>query len=276
MTNILQLDIAEVLQFSFIQRALISGSLIAVSCACLGMFLVLRRFSLIGDGLAHVSFATIGLGLLLNTYPIYVSIPLVMLSSLWILSLTERARLYGDAAIGLVSSLGVALGVLFASLGKGFNVDLLSYLFGSILAIRTSEVYMSAGLSIVVIALIILFYHDLFSITFDKEFSRASGIKTRLLNKMLILLTAMTVVLGIKVVGTLLISSLIIFPSITALQVSGQFKTALAVSAVTALTSVVLGILAAFVLDIPTGATIVLVNFCFFGVAFFYSHIAER
>src|SRR5512139_153255 len=160
------MELINFLSYGFIQRALIAGSLIALLCSMLGVFLVLRRLSLIGDGLAHVTFGSIALGLLLNVYPIYVSIPVVMICSLWILKLTEKARLYGDAAIGIVSAAGIAGGTLLASAAGGFNVDLFSYLFGNILAISAAEVGISFVLSLAVIAVIVTYYHDLFSLTF--------------------------------------------------------------------------------------------------------------
>ena len=150
------MELLEYLQYGFIQRALLCGSFIALLCSTLGVILVLRRFSLIGDGLAHVTFGSVALGLFFRVYPLYVSIPLVMLCSLGILKLTQRARLYGDAAIGVVSSFGIAGGVLLASVAGGFNVDLFSYLFGNILAIGQGEMYISVALSIVVLAVILL------------------------------------------------------------------------------------------------------------------------
>ena len=258
----------EILQYSFIHRALAAGCLIALCCSCLGVFLVLRRFSLIGDGLAHVSFATIALGLLLKVQPIAVSVPLVILSSFLILKLTERANIYGDAAIGLVSAFGIALGVMLASIAGGFNVDLFSYLFGNILMISRTEVLISVFLSVFVIAAISFFYYDLFAVTFDEEHAKVSGIKTGLINRVLIILTSVTVVLGIKVVGTMLVSSLIILPSVAALQVAKGFRTVIICSVVFAVLSVILGIFFSFVFNLPTGATIVLINFVFFVLAF--------
>jgi zinc transport system permease protein len=260
--------LTEPLQYAFIQRALLAGSFIALSCAFLGVFLVLRRFSLIGEGLAHVCFGTIGLALLLNTTPMVVSVPLVMLAALLILALSEKTTVYGDAAIGLLSSLGIAVGVLLASLGGGFNVDLFSYLFGNILSVSSTEVIFSIILSLSIIMIVILFYHDLFAITFDEEFAHVLGIKTRRMNQLLILCTALTVVLGIKVVGTLLVSSLIIFPAVTALQIARGFKTAILLSVIFAVVSVISGIFLSFLFDLPAGATIVIVNAIFFSIAF--------
>ena len=218
------MDIISLLSHGFIQRALIAGSFIAILCGTLGTFLVLRRFSLIGDGLAHVTFGGVAVGLFLNLYPMYMAIPIVMLSSLGILKLVEKARLYGDAAIGIVSSLGIACGILLASAAGGFNVDLFSYLFGNILSIGTTEVISSILLSVILMFVIWFFYHELLAITFDEESARASGVKTKTINAILVLLTSLTVVLAMRVVGIMLISSLLILPPVTALQVARGFK----------------------------------------------------
>jgi len=243
---------------------------VAVTCAALGMFLVLRKMSLIGDGLSHVSFGAIAFGLFLGVYPFYVAIPLVMLGSLLILKISEKSKVYGDAAIGIVSAVGIAGGVMLASLSKGFNVDLFSYLFGNILAISTTEVIMSVVLSFLVLAVIYIFYWDLFSATFDEEYAKTTGIKTNRINIILTLLTAVTVVLSVKMVGVMLVSALLILPAVTALQISKGFKTAIFAAAIFSLVSVIIGITLSFFLDLPTGATIVLVNAFFFGVARIY------
>jgi zinc transport system permease protein len=262
------MDFIDFLTHGFVQRALIAGSFIAVLCSTLGVFLVLRRLSLIGDGLAHVTFGSVAVGLLLKVYPIYVAAPVVMLSSLGILKLTEKARLYGDAAIGIVSSVGIAGGVLLASVAGGFNVDLFSYLFGNILSITNEEVVTSMMLSTIVIVLIVLYYHDLFSITFDEESARASGVKTGRINTVLVLLTALTVVLAMRVVGIMLISALLILPAVTALQLAKGFKATIFIAGLVGVISVAAGVFVSFLRDLPSGATIVIINFLFFIVAF--------
>ncbi|WP_319371748.1 metal ABC transporter permease [uncultured Ilyobacter sp.] len=261
-------ELVQALSFSFIQRAIISGVFISLSCSFLGPFLVLKNLSLIGDGLAHVAFATVALGIMFSLSPILVSVPLVILASFLILKLNEKANIDGDAAIGLVSSLAVSLGVLIASLSKGFNVDLFSFLFGNILIITKGEIIMSGLLCVTVVAGVILFYPDLFTITYDEEFALSQGLNVRLLNQLLIIFTSVTIALGIRIVGTMLISSLIIFPAVTALQISRGFKSTLAFSALFSSTSVVLGIFVSYILDIPTGATIVIINSIYFAEAF--------
>lgn len=254
----------EAIQYAFIQRAMIAGSFMAIGCAFLGVFLVLRRFSLIGDGLAHVSFTTVAIALLLRTQPMIVSVPLVAFASLVILKLNEKARVYGDAAIGLVSSFGIALGVIIASKAGGFNVDLFSYLFGNVLSVSRLEVWMTVAISLLVVLVIAVFYHDLFAIAFDEDYAQVSGIKVKRVNKILIVLTALIVVLGIKIVGTMLVSSLIILPAIAALQVARSFRKVIALAGLFAASSVVIGIFISYALNYPSGATIVMINFIFF------------
>jgi zinc transport system permease protein len=244
-------------------------------CSILGVFLVLRRLSLIGDGLAHVTFGSIAVGLFFHTAPLYLAIPLVMLSSLGILKLTDKTHIHGDTAIGIVSAVGIAIGVLLISISRGFNADLFGYLFGNILAISRQEVIVSVLLSVAVILVIFFFYHDLVAITFDEECATVSGIQTQAISKVLVVLTALTVVLAMKVAGIMLVSALLILPAVTALQVAKSFRTTLVISALVALVSVLAGITVSFFLNIPTGSTIVLVSFSFFLAAFLYKSIRK-
>jgi len=272
--SITNMDVINFLQYSFIQKAFFAGSFVAVTCAVLGMFLALRKMSLIGDGLSHVSFGAIALGLFLGVYPFYVAVPVVMLGSLLILKISEKTKIYGDAAIGIVSAIGIASGIILASLSNGFNVDLFSYLFGNILAISATEVIFSVILSFLTLAMLYFFYWDLFSATFDEEYAKTTGIKTNFINTLLILLTAVTVVLSVKMVGVMLVSALLILPAVTALQLAKGFKTAIIFAATLSLISVVSGITSSFFLDLPTGATIVMINALFFCLALLYKKIA--
>jgi zinc transport system permease protein len=269
------MSVLHFLDYAFIQKAYLAGTFIATLCAMLGLYLVLRKLSLIGDGLSHVSFGAIALGLFFGFYPFYIAIPVVLIASFFILKLTEKARMYGDAAIGIVSSIGIAGGVILASLSKGFNVDLFSYLFGNILAISNQDVYVSLGLSLVVLFIIVLLYNDLFSATFDEEYAKITGVKTERINLVLTLLTAITVVLAIKVVGIMLVSALLILPAVTALQVAKGFKGAMLISILVAIVSVLVGITLSFFLDLPAGATIVMINAAIFAMALFYKKIIK-
>lgn len=264
------MDLIEILSYGFIQRALLAGTLIALLCSVLGVFLVLRRLSLIGDGLAHVTFGSTAVALALKLYSsaaLLVSLPVVLLASLGILKLIERARLSGDAAIGIVSAVGISTGIMLASAGGGYNVDLLSFLFGNILSINREEVLIAAGLFCLVMLLLGLFFNDLLAITFNEELARVSGVRTRLINAVLVMLTALSVVLAMKLVGIMLISSLLILPAVSALQLARSFKACIALAALQGGGSVVTGIFISFLTNLPTSATIVLINLLFFGCA---------
>ncbi|MDD2766167.1 MAG: metal ABC transporter permease [Candidatus Moranbacteria bacterium] len=267
------MEILTFLQYTFIQKAFFAGSFVAIVCSALGLFLVLRKMSLIGDGLSHVSFGAIALGLFLGIYPFYIAVPIVMIASLFILKISEKARVYGDAAIGIVSAVGIASGVILASVSKGFSVDLFSYLFGNILAISTIEVVLSVMLSFVVLAVIYFFYWDLFSATFDEEYAKTTGIKTNFIHTLLTLLTAVTVVLSVKMVGIMLVSALLILPAVTSLQCAKGFKGAMIIAGFVSLFSVLFGITFSFFLDFPTGATIVMMNVFFFVLALIYKRL---
>lgn len=259
----MNVGILDIFQYGFMVRALLAGTLIGALCAILGVFLVLRRLSLIGDGLAHVTFGSVALSLFLRVNPSYVTVaalPLVLLSSLGILRLGERARIYGDAAIGIVSSLGIACGITLASVAGGSNVDLFSYLFGSILSISIAELATAVILFAIVVLVVGLFYNDLFAITYDEELARSSGIRVERINAVLVLLTALTVVLAMKLVGIMLISALLILPAVTALQVARGFRTTIVLAVLFAVLSVVVGIIVSFSFNLPTGGAIVIIN----------------
>lgn len=264
------MNLLEILSYGFIQRALLAGTLIALLCSVLGVFLVLRRLSLIGDGLAHVTFGSTAIALALKLYStmsLLVTMPIVLLASLGILKLTEKGRLSGDAAIGLVSALGISAGIVLASVGGGYNVDLLSFLFGNILSIRGEEVAIAAVLCLGVILLVTLYYHELFAISFSDELARVSGIRTSFINSILVLLTALSVVLAMKLVGVMLISSLLIVPAAGALQLARGFKACIALAALQGCSSVVIGIILSIMFNLPASASIVIINLLFFAAA---------
>ncbi|HPC85157.1 MAG TPA: metal ABC transporter permease [Smithellaceae bacterium] len=260
------MGLPEVLSYGFVQRALLAGSLIAAVSALLGLFLVLRRFSLIGDGLAHTTFGSVAVVLLVGVSPFYVTLaalPLVMISSLAIYRLTSSKKIHADAAIGIVSSLGIAAGIILSSLSGGFNVDLFSYLFGNILTVNRTELVLSLIVFALVVAAVVYYYEDLFVVTFDQELARSMGIQTGRINVVLFLLTAVSAVLAMKVAGIMLVSALLILPALTALQLSVSFRTTMTAAVGFAVGAVLLGILFAFVLNLPAGAMIVVFNIIF-------------
>ncbi len=270
------MNILEILSYGFIQRALLAGTLIALLCSVLGVFLVLRRLSLIGDGLAHVTFGSTAIALALKLYSamsLLVSMPVVLLASLGILKLTEKGRLSGDAAIGIVSALGISAGIILASVGGGYNVDLLSYLFGNILSISREEVIIAAGLCVGVILLLTLYYHELFAIAFSEELAKVSGVSSSFINAVLVLLTALSVVLAMRLVGIMLISSMLIVPAASALQLARGFKVCILLAAVQGCSSVVIGIIVSIMTNLPASATIVVVNLILFALSFLLRRI---
>jgi len=265
------MSLGEILSFAFVQRAILAGALIAAICSILGVFLVLRRMSLIGDGLAHITFGSVAVVLLIGISPLYITLaalPLVMISSLAILKLTRSKKIHGDAAIGIVSSIGIAVGIILASLSGGYNVDLFSYLFGNILTVNQTELLLSFIIFTIVVSCVIFFYHDLFAVTFDEELAQSMGIKTKRINILLFILTAVAAVLAMKVTGIMLVSALLILPPLTALQLSISFRMTIIASVVFSILSVICGIIFSFLLNIPAGGTIVICNVLFFLIIF--------
>jgi zinc transport system permease protein len=263
-------DMENLLTYAFMQRALLAGLWVSITCAILGVFLVLRRDAMIGHGLAHVTFGGVALGLLLYVSPIFVALGVSILSALGILKLKEKAGLYGDTAIGIFSSLGMALGILLVSIAGSFNVDLFGYLFGNVLAIDPEEVWVSFILAVGVLVTTILFYHEFFFLTFDPESARASGVRVQRLEALLAILTAVTIVLGMKVVGLLMVSSLLVIPSAAALLVARSFREALLLAAVLAGGSTTGGLILSYYLDWPPSGTIVTFSGVLFLILFLF------
>lgn len=263
------------LSYGFLQRAVIAGIFVAVACAFLSVFLILKRDSMIGHGLAHVTFAGVALGLFLNILPLATALGVAVLTALMIMRIKERAGLHGDTAIAIFSSVGFALGILFATLARSMNVNIFAYLFGEILAIEILEVWLSIGLAGVVIILIICNYRKFMYLTFDRESAKVSGIKVRNLETLLTVLTAVTVVLAMKLVGIILVSALIVIPGAAGLQLASNFKQAIFLSVMVAVFSVIGGMMAAFYFDFPASGMIVLFSFFIFGL-FYYLRRGKR
>ncbi len=250
----------EMFSYSFMSRALIVGIPVSLCAALLGVSLVLKRYSMIGDGLSHVGFGALAIAAALNLAPLEVAIPVVVLAAFLLLRLSENSKIKGDAAIAIISSSALAIGVIVATLNKGMNTDLNNYLFGSILATTPEDAVFSVVLSVIVILLFVLFYHKIFAVTFDENFAKATGTRANLYNLIIALLTALTIVVGMRIMGTLLISSLIIFPSLTSMRLCKTFKTVVVCSAVLSVLCFVVGITASFLYETPTGASIVAAN----------------
>lgn len=254
----------ELFSYSFLQRAFLVGIIVALCSALLGVSLVLKRYSMIGDGLSHVGFGSLSIAMALNLAPLKVSIPVVVVSAFLLLRISENSKIRGDAAIAIISSSSIAIGVLITSLTTGMNTDVYNFLFGSILAMSREDVVLSMALSAVVLFLFIFFYHKIFAVTFDENFARATGTNAGLYNMLIALLTAVTIVVGMRIMGSLLISSLIIFPALSAMRIFRSFRSVVFTAAVVSIICFVCGMVISYGFDTPAGASIVAVNLAVF------------
>lgn len=257
----------ELFQYGFAIRGLEAGIIIGLIAPLIGIFLVLRRYSLIADTLAHVSLAGIAAGFLLQVNPILTAMTATVLSSVLIERLRVSRKIYGESALAIFLSGSLALAIVLISLAHGFNTGLLNYLFGSIVTVKQVDLYIIGVLGAVVATMLFLFYKELIFITFDEESAQVSGIPTRLINTLLIILAAVTVSLSIPIVGVLLISALMVIPVVTALQFRRSFGKTLVIAELVSLFSVVTGIFASFYLNLSTGGTIVLISLVVFAVS---------
>ena len=248
------------LSYTFIVRALIVGVLVSLCAALLGVSLVLKRYSMIGDGLSHVGFGAIAVATAFNWAPMEFTIPTVIIAAFLLLRISENSSIKGDSAIAMISAGSLAVGILVASMTTGMNTDINSYLFGSILAMTVDDVILSVVLSVIVLILFVLFYNKIFAVTFDETFANATGIKANVYNMLIAVLTSITIVLGMRMMGALLISSLIIFPALTAMRVCKYFKSVVVLSAVISILCFVSGLIVSYFFSTPTGATVVVIN----------------
>jgi zinc transport system permease protein len=268
--------LAEMFSYTFLVRAVIVGALVSVCAALLGVSLVLKRYSMIGDGLSHVGFGALALATALHAAPLTVAIPVVIAAAFLLLRLSESSKIKGDAAIALISTASLAIGVVIISQSIGMNTDVCNYLFGSILAMNKTDVYLSIALSAAVLILFVLFYNKLFAITFDETFARAGGIKTGLYNMLIALLTALTIVLGMRMMGAMLISSLIVFPALTSMRLVKKFKTVTICSAVVSILCFFTGVVISYLYAVPTGASVVIINITAFLLFWLIKIIKEK
>ena len=252
--------VIEMLSYPFMTRAFLVGSLVALCSALLGVSLVLKRYSMIGDGLSHVGFGAMAIAAAMNAAPLTVAIPVVIVAAILLLRISGNAKIKGDAAIALISTTSLAVGVMVISLTTGMNTDVYNYMFGSILAMSAEDVKLSLVLSVFVLILFIVFYHKIFAITFDETFARATGVKAGVYNTLIAVLTAVTIVLGMRMMGALLISSLIIFPALTSMRVCRTFKSVIINAAVISVVCLIAGVTLSYVAATPAGTSVVLAN----------------
>ena len=261
--------------YGFVKRALVTGIFFSFTCALLGVFLLLRKEAMIGHGLSHIAFGGVAVALFLGLAPLPVTLAVAAIAALIILGVRERAGLYGDTIIGILSSLGMAGGIILASISRHFNVDLFGYLFGNILAISRLEMGTAVALSLLSLALIVLFYYELIYATFDEDCARVAGISVRRLDALLAVLTAATVVVGMRVVGLLLVSALLVVPAATGLLLGKSFSRAIGIAVATSFIAVLCGLILAFWFDWPASGTIVLFSGILFGLAYLLKRLKD-
>ena len=270
------MSLSLIFSYPFMQRALIAGVLVSLCAALLGVSLVLKRYSMIGDGLSHVSFGALAIAVALGVTPLYFSIPVVILAAFFLLRRASHPRWNSDAAIAVMSASALAIGIIVISQTTGMTTDVDNYMFGSVLAMTEADVVLSVALCIAVLVLFILFYHKLFAVTFDENFSRATGLKVDRYNTLLSILTALTIVLGMRMMGAMLISSLVIFPALTAMRLFKSFRGVVVCAAVTSVACFCAGLVASFTLSTPVGASVVVANLGLFLLSCLVSALRRR
>lgn len=258
--------LSEMLSYPFMVRALFGGVLVSLCASLLGVSLVLKRYSMIGDGLSHVSFGALSIALAMGWSPLKVSIPVVVLAAFFLLRITENSRIKSDAAIAMISASSLAIGIIVTSLTTGMTTDVSSYMFGSILAMTKEDVVLSAVLCIIVLGLFVLCYNQVFAVTFDENFAKATGVNVGAYNMLISVLTAVTIVLGMRMMGAMLISSLVIFPCLTSMRVFKSFTSVVISSGILSLVCFLLGMMASYQFSTPAGASVVVVNLIAFGL----------
>ena len=256
--------VTNIFKYAFLQRAFLAGVFISVCVALLGVNLVFKRCAMIGDGLSHIGFSTFAVSSALNWAPFLISIPVVVGFAVFLIMLNENSKVKSDSAIAVLSNSSLSIGILVLSITTGMNVDVLNYMFGSILTLNSLDLILSVVFSVVVILMFIFLHNRIFSITFDEDFAVATGVNVKRYNVCVAVLTAIVVVVGIKMVGSLLISSLIIFPVLSASRVFKKYKTVVIFSALNSVFCFVFGFFCSLIYSIPTGATVVISSLAIF------------
>ncbi|MEM0364906.1 MAG: metal ABC transporter permease [Candidatus Nitrosocaldus sp.] len=249
----------EILAYTFMQKALIAGIAIGAACSILGLFLVLRRYSLFGDALAHVALSGVAIGLFFNIYPLWTALLTSVTASLGITRLRQSIRMQGDALIAVLLIFGVAVAVLLISASGGFKVDLFSYLFGSITLISNEDMLTAVVASIAILASVMALKDKLFYMALDERQAKISGLNIALLNYIFMIMASIMVIVAMRLVGILLVSSLIVIPNIAAMMLGRGFKATMLISLCISLTSVIVGIITSYYLNVATSGMIVVV-----------------
>lgn len=259
----------EIFQYEFMRNALIAAILVNIACGIVGTYVVIKKIVFISGGISHAAFGGIGLGYLLGVNPIITAVPFSLFSALAIGFISKRSKLSEDTAIGIIWATGMALGIIFINLTPGYAPDLFSYLFGNILTIPVSDLYIMVILDFMIILIVALFFKEFFSISFDEEFSTVVGIPTRILYMLILCMVALSVVILIRVVGIILVIALLTIPSSICMQFTYNIKKLMAGSIIVGIISTVAGLLISYLLNISSGATIVIFLVVIFLISFF-------
>ena len=268
--------VIQIMSYPFMVRAFVVGILVSLCAALLGVSLVLKQYSMIGDGLSHVSYGALSIALACGIAPLKLSIPVVIVSAFFLLRMTENNKIKSDAAIAALSASTLAIGVSVTALTTGMTTDVCSYMFGSILAMTKEDVVLSVILSVLVLILFVFSYHNIFAVTFDENFSKSTGVRVGWYNTLLSILTAVTIVLGMQMMGAMLISSLIIFPALTSMRLFKSFRAVIISSGVLSVVCFCVGMVVSYCVSTPAGASIVLVNLSFFLIFALIRKIREK
>ncbi|MFV0238620.1 MAG: metal ABC transporter permease [Lacrimispora sphenoides] len=255
---------SEMLSYPFLVRALAGGILVSLCASLLGVSLVLKRYSMIGDGLSHVSFGALSFAVAFGWSPLKISVPVVVIAAFFLLRIRSNGKMKSDAAIAMISAVALAAGIIVTSMTTGMTTDVSSYMFGSILAMSKEDVRLSVILSFFVLGLFLICYNKIFAVTFDESFARATGVNVSWYNVLIAVLTAVTIVLGMRMMGAMLISSLIIFPSLTSMRVFKSFRGVVISSGILSVVCFVIGMMASYRYSTPAGASVVMVNLAAF------------
>lgn len=269
-------EILQMFSYPFIVRAFVVGILVSLCAALLGVSLVLKRYSMIGDGLSHVSFGALSVAVAMGLAPLKVSIPVVVIAAFFLLRLRENGPMKSDAAIAVMSAASLAIGVTVTAVTTGMTTDVCSYMFGSILVMNQEDVVLSILLSCLVLGMFLFCYHKIFAVTFDEGFARATGVKVNFYNSLIAVLTAVTIVLGMRMMGAMLISSLIIFPALTSMRLFKSFKSVVICSGILSVVCFSIGLAGSYFFNTPAGASVVLVNLAAFLIFWSIQRIQEH
>lgn len=266
----------DLLQYGFMQRALLSATLIGTVCALVGVYIILRGLSFIGAGIAHASFGGVALGFLLNINPVYAAFAFCVATAWGIGFISERGRVKEETAVGVFFASTMAFGAFLIGVLEIYNVDLFSYIFGNILIISNIDLYLTIALAIVIIFVLFLFQKEFLFLTFDRESAQVSGLPVKKLNLLMLILVALTIVISIKAVGIVLVSALLVTPAASAFQLTREFKKMQKLAVVFGVGSCWIGLVLSSLFDVPSGATIVLVATLLFFITLIFSPLRRR